>query len=556
MTIALLSRTTLVRLLVLLSLLFVSLAPVYCQAGDPEAYLRFEEPSAGVRHYYVAVYMKTALTGGMDEIKTSLRDVGGKKKLLSTTVESPPVGDNSTFIMRVALSESDVFKQHNDFKVLVDSYPTAQGIEDYEIGVKLDVKVEVVTSARCFQRNSILVTQVSTTQYGQTRFNQVSTFLGQANAAQQISATVTKDPKSPQPRTVSPLTNSHNPKSLSSCIDFTEAPPPGEYTFKLSFNNASPPELQFPPLEGGGTGPDIPNPTAEKRDVEDFFDLGLSLTSSVEDQEQPNGTTKRIRTTRGTTDLFLAPILNLRKVGTLPKGGGTVQVFTPFYIDSRVSTGKITKDTLSLNRVELGSTYEFRHYLNTNAYPDLMRHALSFKHNSDRDFKQDEFTFTYEFQPIFGAINQPLGSAPDILHDEIVPNEKDKFGLQIVPILGVEIGRTYRVRNPSDFAGVSRNVRRFYFGADLTFDLTKYVQLSVKDLFYIRGENPLDRKENYFVASIEAPLSRIGNLRAAHALFFSFEKGEEAPFSNPAVNVLKFGYRIRERGLLFNPRTK
>lgn len=87
-----------------------------------------------------------------------------------------------------------------------------------------------------------------------------------------------------------------------------------------------------------------------------------------------------------------------------------------------------------------------------------------------------------------------------------MPNENDKFGLQIVPIVGLEIGRTYRVRNPSDFAGVSRNVRRFYFGADLTFDLTKYVQLSVKDLFYIRGENPMDRKENYFVASMEAPI--------------------------------------------------
>ncbi len=555
MTFTLFSRTLLLRLLMLPLLLFLLVAPVYSQAV-PEAYLRFEQPSPGVRRYYVAVYMKTALVGGLNQIKASLRDVGGKKKLISTTVEPPPAGDDSTFILRVGLSETDIFKQLKNFKVFVDSYPTAQGIEDYEIGARLDVKVELATNPLCFQRNSILVTRGSSTKYGGDRFLEISNFLSKATAAQQITATVTKDNKPPQPRTVSPLTNFTSPNSVASCVDFTEAPPPGTYTFDLAFNNTSPPELQFTPLEGGGNGPDIPNPTAAKRDLEDFFDLGLTLTSSVEDEEQPNGTMKRVRTTRGTSDLFLAPILNLRKVGTIPKGGGTVQVFTPFYIDSKVSTGKITKDTLALNRIELGSTYEFRHYLNTNAYPDLMRHALSFKHNSDRDFKQDEFKFTYEFQPIFGAINQPLGSAPDILHDEIVANEKDKFGLQIVPILGVEIGRTYRVRNPSDFAGVSRNVRRFYFGVDMTFDLTKYVQLSLKDMFYIRGENPLDRKENYFVGSIEAPLSRIANLRAAHALFFSFEKGEDAPFSNPAVNVLKFGYRIRARGLLFNPRKK
>ena len=84
----------------------------------------------------------------------------------------------------------------------------------------------------------------------------------------------------------------------------------------------------------------------------------------------------------------------------------------------------------------------------------------------------------------------------------------------------------------------------------MTFGLTKYVELSLQDLFYVRGENPKDRTENYFVGSIEAPLSRIGNLWAAHALFLSFERGEQAPFTNPSVNIFKFGYRIRARDLI------
>ena len=84
----------------------------------------------------------------------------------------------------------------------------------------------------------------------------------------------------------------------------------------------------------------------------------------------------------------------------------------------------------------------------------------------------------------------------------------------------------------------------------MTFELTKYIKLSLKDLFYVRGENPKDRTENYFVGSVEAPLDILGNSRAAHALFFSFERGEQPPFSNPSANVLKVGYRIRARRLI------
>jgi hypothetical protein len=318
---------------------------------------------------------------------------------------------------------------------------------------------------------------------------------------------------------------------------------------KFQFNAPAYPELHFGTIELDDKGPDGADASEEKRGSEDFLALGLTLTSSVEEEEQADKTTKRVRTTRGVMDLYFAPILNMRTVKAVGETGGWVQVFTPFYIDSKISTGKITEDTLALNRVELGSTYEFRQY-RIKGYSDLFRHALSFKHNSDRDFKQDEVKFVYEFQPIFGKVNRPLGSALNILNGEPVPDTTDKFGYEVVPILGVELGRTYRVRDPKEFEGTSRNVRRFYFGGSMTFDLTKYVQLSLADLFYVRGEDPKDRTENYFAASLEAPLGRIGKLRAAHALFLSFERGEQAPFTTPSVNILKFGYRIRARDLI------
>lgn len=523
----------------------------------PEAYLRFHE-SNGTRRYYVAVYVKAPLVGEIAQIRASLRDQGKDKKLISTNVEQAPAGDDSTFTISLGLSEEEIFKQLTNYKVFVDAYPSTKGVEDYEISPVLDVNISFDARApQCRKQTSLQVEQVSKTQYGARRFKEITAYLSRPNVEKSVRATLTQPPSPPQPRTVtsvSPPSAGVNTNGLlvTSCIEFGETPPPGDYTLSVSFNESAPPALHYAKLEGDGSGPGVPDATAEERGAQDFLDLGLTLTSSVKEETQPNMTARRVRTTRGVADLFFAPLLNLRTV-TAKNEGGTVQVFTPFYIDAKVSTGKITEDTLALNRIELGSTYEFRDY-NTKAYADLFRHALSFKHSSDRDFKQDEFKFTYEFQPIFGALNRPLGSAPNIMNEEVVPNTTDQFGLEIVPILGVEIGRTYRVKDPTQFAGVSRNVRRFYFGGSMAFDLTKHVRLELKDLFYVRGENPNDRTENYFVGSLEAPLDWIGKnegtVRAAHALFFSFERGEQAPFSNPSVNVLKFGYRIRARGLL------
>jgi hypothetical protein len=132
-----------------------------------------------------------------------------------------------------------------------------------------------------------------------------------------------------------------------------------------------------------------------------------------------------------------------------------------------------------------------------------------------------------------------------------VPNTEDRFGLEIIPIVGFELGRVYRVRDPKDFEGISRNLRRFYFGADMVFDFTRFVRLELSDRYFVNGEDPNNRTRNYFLGALELPLSEIetSRVRAHHALFLSFERGDLPPFANPGVNVFKFGYRIRSRGI-------
>lgn len=550
----LMARTAFPRSIFLtLALVFAIYGKPLADTNDPEAYLRFDSGAV-----FIEVYMKQPLASGqgVGAIRAALRDTK-QKKLLSATVTSSPEGD-ANFRIFFTESEAAILENLESYVVFVDTYPTSSGNVDAQLPVSQEVGFKLERNPRCTSRDllSITVSRNSDKTHAVNRIEAVRTFLSRPEARSLASAQISQDGNL-EPRTVSSLSR---PETLISdalgtkeffvCVDLSEVPPPGESDLLLHFLSPAPFELRAEkklPVESSSS----PRATNEERDSKDFFDLGLTLTSSVANETLEDDTVRRTRTTRGALDLWFAPILNKRTVGA-SGAGGWVQVFTPFYIDAKAATGKITADTLSLNTINLGSVYEFRHYLNTHAYPDLLRHAMNFKHTSDRDFKEDEFKFTYEFQPMFGAINQPLGSAPNILKGEVVENKGDQFGLEIVPIVGLELGRTYRVRDPKEFEGVSRNVRRLVFGADLNFDLTRFVRLALSDRFYVRGETPEHRTRNYFLGSLELPLSNINTsrVRAAHALFVSFERGDQPPFTNPSVNVFKFGYRIRTRGLL------
>jgi hypothetical protein len=548
------TRTALPRSILLTLALFVAIyGKPLADASDPEAYLRFDSGAV-----FIEVYMKQPLAPGQSvgAIRASLRDTA-QKKLLSATVSASPEGD-SNFRILFTESEAAILEHLANYVVFVDTYPTSSGNIDVQLPVTQEVDFKLEPNPSCTSRNplSITVSRNSDKAHAVNRIEAIRAFLSRPDARSFSSAQINQDGNL-KPGTVSSLSkpvttisDALGTKEFFVCVDFAEVLPPGESELQFHFDSPAPLELRAEKkitLESSST----PSATNEERDSKDFFDLGLTLTSSVANETLADETVRRTRTTRGALDLYFAPILNKRIVGA-SGAGGWVQVFTPFYIDAKAATGKITADTLSLNTINLGSAYEFRHYLNTHAYPDLLRHALNFKHTSDRDFKQDEFKFTYEFQPIFGAINQPLGSAPNILRGEVVEDKDDQFGLEIVPIVGLELGRTYRVRDPNEFEGVSRNVRRLIFGADLTFDLTRFVRLALSDRFYVRGETPNHRTRNYFLGSLELPLSNVNTsrVRAAHALFISFERGDQPPFTNPSVNVFKFGYRIRTRGLL------
>ena len=549
-----LAKTALISVMLLAPGLFCAIdAKTIQNSNEPEAYLRIDAGSPAI---FIEVYMKQPLAAGADvgAIRASLRDTV-HKRLLSVTISPSPEG-NSNFRIQLNESEADIVDHFQDFVVFVDAYPISGGSLNDQFAVSKEVSWELENNPNCPlpELLQITVTRKSNHAYAISRMDDVKAALNMPNAKSFIVAEINQDGNL-EPRTVAgfgpvnPNTDALGTSELFVCVTFNKPPPAGVSEIQMHFVSPMPLELRAQGTFEFTTAAN-PKPRNEERNAQDFFDLGLTLTSSVTNETQDDDTVRRVRTTRGALDLFVAPILNKRMVGT-SGAAGFVQVYTPFYIDAKVATGKITGDTLALNTINIGSLYEFRHYLNTKAYPDLLRHALTVKHTSDRDFKQDEFKFTYEFQPIFGAVNKPIGSAPNLLKGEVQADKKDKFGMEMIPVVGVELGRTYRVRDPKEFEGISRNLRRFYFGADLTFDFTRFVRMALSDRFYVNGENPNNRTRNYFLGTLELPLSGIdtSRVRAGHAFYMSFERGDQPPFTDPSVNVFKIGYRIRARGL-------
>lgn len=231
---------------------------------------------------------------------------------------------------------------------------------------------------------------------------------------------------------------------------------------------------------------------------------------------------------------------------------GTYSVFTPFYLDAKVSTGRINKDTSSLNRVVFGMQEELRYYANNNRFPTYYRFLLQANHASDRDFKQREFKGTFEFHPVFAPLNHPFDPRNvNILKKSLCPDCKPpykllpiRYGYEFVPVFGAEIGRTYYRRRPAEGLKPSDTIKRLYFGVDTTIYPTPNITLTGVERFYVRGEKRDDRFHNYFLGEFTYRLGHLATGRAAQSVFFSWERGGQPPFDDPDVNVLKFGYRI------------
>lgn len=341
--------------------------------------------------------------------------------------------------------------------------------------------------------------------------------------------------------------------------------PSQQFLFKVEFQQNPPLELALvakaTPVGSGVkalTAPDAKavgdNKELDLRTFKTNLDLGLTYTNSVEEVER-DGQTVRERQNNGAVDLMFAPIFN--KYLTKPK---SVQLLTtPFFIDAKASFDRtIEKNTLSLNRTLIGSDLSLliigKETPGDLTHPndsDKYRMSFRFINASDRDFKRVEAKFNFETLIRLVALNRPLSLRSKFIPASVL-NPKaggtvvptGKFGYQIQPTFGFDLGRVYRdKRDAFSNEEQTKFVRRFYIGLDMQFDLTRRATLTIKDTYYIRGEAPEARYRNYFLGELSTPLGKLTR-NVAQSVFFSFERGEQPPFVSPRVNAFKVGYRI------------
>ena len=363
-----------------------------------------------------------------------------------------------------------------------------------------------------------------------------------------------------------------------SCILTRKGLPNEDFNMKLTMSALNPPaELQESLIKTGVSGlsfvgapskPDDEN--VGERSIEKDLDIAISFVSSVEDTKKDNpdpnncdDITVRERKTRATLDMRLNPFGTRSRIsdpilrGTPPHERTTAvyKAWIPLFIDSKVSTGKITEDTLSLNRIIFGTQLEYRYIYDNGPFPQYFRFIGRFSNASDRDFKQAEYKGTFEFRPIFSALNHPLVSTQaaqsQVIFDDDNENSPntvisyDSGGYEFIPFVGGELGRTWARRNPADAVQPSDTVKRLYGGLDIILTPLPRTTLTVSDTFYYNFGEVAKRRANYFIGSVDFLLGRFANSnRAAHSVFVSFEKGQQPPFENKGANVVKLGYRI------------
>jgi hypothetical protein len=364
------------------------------------------------------------------------------------------------------------------------------------------------------------------------------------------------------------------------CLNPATRPPQSDFNIQVKFIKPTPPvALQDPiigeDLSGKGTV-DLKDASAEpgtvgERGLERNLDLGIAYTQSRIVKNDPMTGAETIeRPKRGILDVRFAPWLNILKGGYPDSTKRWFRFFTPIYLDANVATGRIVDDTVSLNRIEIGASGEYRYYhigtqtdpntglttSRTGHFTTFHRFIFKAKHDSDRDFKQDEFDVSAEYQPIFAAWNHPLDANWILVNDPLTDKPVFKysnFGWEIKPRFGFEIGKTYHRHNPAEAIKPSDTVRRFFTSLDITLNLTSHFELTATDTFYVRGEFAQNRLKNYFKAEVLAP---IGNpfRETIQGVFVTFENGSQPPFNTPLVNALKVGYRIRSQGWSFSRR--
>lgn len=539
----------------------VAVLPIFAQ---DRAILRRDSDT----QYHVEVIIETKPSPNKNVIAALYSvDQNGRRKQIQKFQETvlPSAGaTNTIFNINIPSVPTD----NDSYIVSVFEYPTENGTFSYDLPV--NKLLTPVISALTPQCPNGLQLRLNSKDYSLKDWQDITQWINQSNSNIGNLATVgiqsgTVNSNYPI-RSARILTNSQRALEIGFmliCIQLEPNLPNETFNTTISFNNAPRFDLQKPIVKSGLTGAPIPktptgaddNGVPGKRGLERNLDFGVNFSSSVEEKQREDGSKFIGRTNRGTFDLRLAPLLKTQSNKPFNRNQKWYHFFTPVFIDAAVSTGKIEKDTLSMNRVIIGTEYEWRYYnfqknpetgnTKTTPYVTFHRFILSGNHASDRDFKQKEFLAKFEYQPVIGALNHPLYLNWKFNKDGIrVPAS---FGYEIIPRFGFTIGKTYSRRNPATVIEPSATARRFHIGLDMIFNLTQFVQVSIKDTFYIRGEAPDDRIHNYFKGGIEAPIGR-PFANTIHSLFLTFERGNEPPFATRDVNAFKMGYRIRSEG--------
>jgi hypothetical protein len=359
-------------------------------------------------------------------------------------------------------------------------------------------------------------------------------------------------------------------QELEVCFELDRPLPTEKYDAILAFNMPDGPfETVSPvPQPGMAAAPSQSPPEAETdnqqvgRPIERNLDIGLSFTSGLEKVQRDNKTVVE-RRNRGTLDIRLAPFKDLisTTVTKLSDSSGNgratqarVNLFTPFYVDAKVSSGKIDENSLSLNRVVFGLQHEWRFYrsigVNNETYYGI---TLRGAHASDRDFKQREAKAAIEFRPVWSFLNHRLVDNVKAVERILFPNEKPSkiipgdTGFEIRPLVGFEIGKTYHHDRPAQAIKPRDAVRRLYVGMNIVLNPRRFLTLTASNTFYFRYESQTDRHHNYFKGGIEFPLTGpvVDFNRPAQTLFLHYENGGQPPFATPNVNTLKLGYRLQ-----------
>jgi len=544
-------------------------------AAEPTAFLR-----ADGKTYYIVVKADPPLWNGRDPVsgqviqadvaKDIIASVYQNGRLVPTTIA---VSGTPGFDFIVKLTDISILNGDFDPLLLaVHRYPTGPAqtagfsVDDVSSEISASLTQKSGTCVEGFPLEVKLGDGVLPSDYILGRLETLLAYMRRVSPTTQVeSDTAIKAEPRQLKSDLAFFGKPTDDKRFFECLALAKDPPSGTFDIKFTYPADAPIELRHPFLKTdienashGVTPFSVDDANVGERAIEENLDLSLQFSSSVADKTVKDAAGMdvpvRVRDNTGTLDLRIAPLLNLL---SLPDPGSTTFKFlTPLLIDARVSTGKINKDTLSLNRIVIGSEFEIRHYTNTSTFPSYQRYILSFRNASDRDFKQAEWKGALEFQPVFSALDRPLrfrrNSAERELDQDPDRAPKDfptivGFGIEFLPLVGFEMGKTWR--NKSPFAAIEQTefVRRLYFGGTLNLDLTAYVRLSLKDILYVRGETSEDRLRNYFLGSIEVPLPSFTRNASSNA-FFSFERGAQPPFASPGVNALKIGYRVQWDG--------